>query len=440
MPVDSPPPNWTAVIDDIVAGRWIDPATGRPVIASSRSIVIADSLDGREAELVAAMDLGAKLAVVVDERTVEVMGRRVAKALGGVDLIILESPHADEAYVALLADRARGYDGLVAVGSGTINDLTKYVTAMDGRAYAVFGTAPAMNGYTSTTASITLASGLKVSRKARAPRGFFVDLTVNAAAPRHLLAAGLGDCLCRTTAQVDWWLAHRLTGSFYSATPFLMQAADEVELLARAGDLGRGDPTAVGYLHRVLTLCGLGVGITGTSHHGSMAEHQISHYIDCFAGDRHPGSVHGAQVGVASLTMSRLQNLVIGRAAPPIVEPTRLDEADMRRRFGDAVFARCLAEMAPKRLDAAGAAALNAKLERIWPELRAELSAMVLPTDRIHAALAAAGGPKTAGELGLDPVFYREAVGHAREIRDRYSMLDLAADAGLLDAFVAGEA
>ena len=50
-----------------------------------------------------------------------------------------------------------------------------------------------------------------------------------------------------------------------------------------------------------------------------------------------------------------------------------------------------------------------------------------------------AGGPTTAAELELDVGFYREAVRHAREIRKRYSALDLAADAGLLDQFAAGE-
>jgi glycerol-1-phosphate dehydrogenase [NAD(P)+] len=44
-----------------------------------------------------------------------------------------------------------------------------------------------------------------------------------------------------------------------------------------------------------------------------------------------------------------------------------------------------------------------------------------------------------AAQLGLDVEFYREAVCHARETRERYSALDLAADAGLLEAFAAGE-
>jgi glycerol-1-phosphate dehydrogenase [NAD(P)+] len=42
-------------------------------------------------------------------------------------------------------------------------------------------------------------------------------------------------------------------------------------------------------------------------------------------------------------------------------------------------------------------------------------------------------------DLGLERRFYQSAVRHAREIRRRYSILDLAADAGLLADFAAKE-
>ena len=98
-----------------------------------------------------------------------------------------------------------------------------------------------------------------------------------------------------------------------------------------------------------------------------------------------------------------------------------------------------IAEFRAKALDEAGAAAMNAKLAAIWPELRRELKPFMLPPEQMRDALAAAGGPTTAAELGCDVGLYREAVLHAREMRNRYSMLDLAADAGLLEDFVAGE-
>lgn len=442
-PARKPDGGWTALIDDIVAGRWVNPDTGALAKVPYESIVFSESLDGAEADLVAHLGFGGRLAIVADEATYDAMGGRVARALrglGSIEAVVLHHPHADMASVADLEARLAAFDGVVAVGSGTLNDLCKFVTGRSGRRYCVFGTAGSMNGYTSTTASITLDSGLKVSLPSHAPAGFFVDLAVNAAAPTHLTAAGFGDCLVRSVAQVDWWMSHRLLGTSYTDLPYLLQDADERILNAHAADLARGDIAAVGTLFRVLTLCGLGVSFTGTSNHGSMGEHQISHYIDCFAGARHPGTLHGQQVGVAALTMARLQQAMLARESPPVLRPTRIDEAGMVRRMGATVASQCLAEFRRKALDAAGAEALNARLAALWPALRQELAAFIIPAAEMERLLAAAGGPVTAAELGVAPDLYREAVLHAREMRNRFSFLDLAADAGLLDAFVAGEA
>lgn len=438
----APENGWTALIDDIVAGRWIDPESGRAASVPYESIVFRESLDGAEADLVRALDLGSSFALVADEATHDALGARIAerlKPLGRVETVILGHPHADMQTAAELAPRIAGVEGVVAVGSGTINDLCKYVTGRDGRRYCVFGTAGSMNGYTSTTASMTLESGLKVSLPSHAPSGFFVDLGVSAAAPKHLAAAGFGDCLARSVAQVDWWMSHRLLGTLYLEAPYLIEEADEIELNKRAAGLAAGDVAAIGYLYRVLTLCGLGVSFTGISNHGSMGEHQISHYIDCFARERHPGTLHGQQVGVASLTMARLQQRMLASERPPVIEPTRIDEAGMARRMGDEIAAQCLAEFRRKAFDEAGAAAFNDKLARLWPALRAELAAFIIPVDEMTRLLAAAGGPTTARDLGLPKGFYREATVHCREMRNRFSFLDIAADAGYLEDFAAGE-
>ncbi len=441
-PLGAPAGGWTSLIDDILSGTWVNPETGRTAEVPYERIVIADSLDGREAELVQSLKLGRRLAVVADEATFDALGARVAEAvatLGPTETIILDHPHADMAAVRALSERLKPYDGIVAVGSGTVNDLCKYVTGLDGRRYCVFGTAASMNGYTSTTASITLDSGLKVSLPSHAPAGFFVDLGVSAAAPFYLAASGFADCLARSVAQVDWWMSHRLLGSPYFQAPYMIQDADEAALNACAGALPRGDIVAQGYLYRVLTLCGLGISFTGVSNHGSMGEHQISHYIDCFGKDRHPGTLHGQQVGVASLTMARLQQRMLADPSPPVIRATRIDPTDMARRMGSEVAAQCLAELRLKAFDDAAAARFNTRLAEVWPSLRTELARFMIPVGEMMRLLGAAGGPTTSEELGLDPVFYREAVVHCREMRNRFSFLDIAADAGTLEAFAAEE-
>lgn len=438
----APAGGWNALIDDIVSGRWTNPETGRLASVPYESIVIEESLDGAEADLIAALKLGERFTIVADHDTWDAMGSRVAKSLGrlgAVDTAILDHPHADMATAAMLEERLAAADGVVAVGSGTINDLTKFVTGRTGRRYAVFGTAGSMNGYTSTTASMTLENGLKVSLPSHAPAGFFVDLGVTAASPPFLSAAGFADCLVRSVAQVDWWMSHRLLGSVYSTVPYLIQEKDEAELNARAAGIATGDVAANGYLHRVLTLCGLGVFFTGMSHHGSMGEHQVSHYIDCFAGDRHRGTLHGQQVGVATLTMARLQRQFLDSDRPPVIRPTRIDPDGMARRMGAGIAAQCFEEIQPKIFDEDGAAQLNEKLADLWPTLRGELEAFAIPVPEMERLLAAAHAPMTAGDLGLPADFYREAVVHCREMRNRYSFLDIAADAGILEDFAAGE-
>ena len=439
--LEQPNTNWNALIDDVIAGTWKDPETGKTATVPFEVIKIAATLDGAEADLVAPLNLGSRIAVVSDTNTIEAMGRRVAQALRSIatiDEVVLpgEDLACDEPSIARLQDLTRHADAVIAVGSGVVSDTCKHATFLDGRSFAVFGTAASMNGYAASTASVTMANGFKTSLKSHAPRGIFLDLAVSAAAPTYLSAAGLGDSLCRPSAQIDWWASHRLFGTFYSRTPYLLQKEDEPKMIAAAEGLARGDIDSNGHLHRVLTLCGFGVCFTGVSNHGSMGEHQVSHWIDMFASDDHPGTTHGQQVGAASLAMARLQQKILALDEPPQIGPTMIDEAGVLRRYGAEIGRFCIAECRQKAISAAQANELNRRLRELWPELRAELQSMALPISVMKGALDAAGGPVDADSLGLPRPVWRKALKYAREIRGRWSFLDLADDAGLLDDFL----
>lgn len=437
------PFRWTELIDEICAGTWINPLNGKQFPpAPFEKIVFEEDLAGKELQLVTSLGFKPPFALVCDERTFAALGERVSAALakaGDVKEIILDKPHADLKSARALAKDLEGYESVIAVGSGTVNDLAKYVTAQDGRRYCVFATAGSMNGYTSSTASMTLDSGLKVSLPAHAPAGFFVDLNICASAPTYLTAAGFGDCLCRSVAQIDWWMSHRVLGTKYHHEPYLIEIPDEIRLNQHARGIKEGDVEATGYLFRVLTLCGLGISFTGVSHHGSMGEHQISHYLDCFAGDRHPGTLHGQQVGVATLTMARIQHQILSSETPPVVSATKIDFEDMKKRMGVDVATQCLEEYKMKAFDEAGAEAFNQKIASIWSELREECLAMAISVEQLESLLRAAGGPATAKELGVPVDLYQEAVLHAHEMRNRFSFADIACDSGILPQIVARE-
>jgi len=188
-------------------------------------------------------------------------------------------------------------------------------------------------------------------------------------------------------------------------------------------------------LTRIAAIMGLGTSFTGTTHSGSMAEHMMSHYIDMFAGDRHPGSSHGEQVGVTTLTISALHNRILGSETPPVLHPGSIPRAHLAARYGQAMADEFARQAEAKALDGPAVDALNRRWSDDWQGFVAPLRSAMLPYQRLWEPMTRAGAPRTAAELGLDAGFYRDDIRDARFTRDRFSILDLAADAGLLDAF-----
>ena len=319
-------------------------------------------------------------------------------------------------------------DALVAVGSGTINDLCKYAAAQDGKPYAVFATAPSMNGYTSHNAAITV-NGHKKTLPAVGPAGVFMDLGVLSAAPARMIRAGLGDSLCRSTAQADWLLSHCLFQTPYQHAPFALLAEDEPALLDDPEALLHGDSDAMRALARTLVLSGFGMTICHGSYPASQGEHLISHYIDMFAPAGRAPHFHGEQVGVATLTMARIQEDTLA-SGPSRLGAEPVTRADLQRRLGEEIGESCWHEFEAKRMSPETRSRLQRELTDRWDDIRLRVSAAMVPAERIRAVMRRAGCPTTPEEIGLTSAFYASAVRNARFLRDRYTFLDLAADSG----------
>ena len=424
----------------LLSGDFRDPDDGQPLVAPIRSVVIEDSLAGREADLVGALDLGGRLAVVSDATTQRVMGRRIEQALGPIaevqSIVLPDHPEPDLETVDRLCTATADADALVAVGSGTINDLCKYASASDGKPFAVFATAPSMNGYTSVNAAITV-EGHKKSLPAQAASGVFFDLEVLAAAPVRLIRAGLGDSVCRCTAQADWLLAHLLLGRPYRAAPFALLAEDEPYLLDAPEALVGGDLEAIRRLVRTLVLSGFGMTLCGGSDPASQGEHLISHYADMMADPAWAQNFHGEQIGVTTLSMAGLQASLLD-GPPPRIRPSAIDEAALIEHFGPEVGRSCWQEFRQKRVDPGAAFQLNQRLAERWDEICQQIAAIHRPPQQLREILVRAGAATGPEALGWPRTFYGEAMQYARAIRNRYTFLDLAADGGVLDCYAVG--
>ncbi len=430
--------DYGGVLNDLVGGRWRHPLTGDIARVSFKSIVIQDTLDGDELSLLDSIGFAKKtIAVVSDRFTRDALAGRVVRHLetAGFDIedIVWDSPRCSDVGVEELRGLTSGAEALVAVGSGTINDSVKYAAFLDGKLFATFPTSP-MTAHFAGSASVSI-DGMKKSIPAHHAEGVFVDLEVLQRCPKRLIWSAYADVVCRTTAQVDWLLSHRLLEKPYWDTVYHLLAPDEPKLMAEPEATAAGEIEAVARVTRMNGLMGLGTAFAGTTHHGSMAEHMLSHYIDMFAGDAHPGTTHGEQVGVATLAMNRLHHLILDRDDPPILKPTVVDRDAIEARFGNAIADACLQSFDVKCFDKAEIDRLNEELVTIWPELTKELRPLMLDPADIEDALRRVGAPVSAADLGLSADFWRDAIRFGRYTRDRYTMLDLASDAGVLDEF-----
>lgn len=413
-------------IDLLLAGRYPDSETGELLAADSRAIAIEDSLAGRERELVESLNVGKRFVVLADTNTFEVLGRRVSDALGA-PTVVLDAPVPTSETVAKLLATIPQVDAIIAVGSGTINDLSKMVAFERGIPQLVFATAPSMNGYTSVSASIW-SEGLKRSYRVRTPVAAFFDLAVIAAAPQRLIRAGLGDSLCRTTAQADWLLSHLLLGRPYREAPFALLVADEHALFAQVPALIAGDGVAMRHLVRTLVLSGFGMTIAGGSFPASQGEHLISHYLEMMCPVGVDLGFHGEQIGVCTLEMARLQHRMLALDAPPTLKPASLTLEQLVDHYGPQIGDGCWLECRSKLFTAGQAEALNARLASEWDAIRTRIARIALAPEMLTRVLESANAPTLPGDLDIPADLFADARRHAREIRNRYTFLDLEAD------------
>ncbi|MDQ7086916.1 MAG: iron-containing alcohol dehydrogenase [Acidobacteriota bacterium] len=299
-----------------------------------------------------------------------------------------------------------------------------------------------MNGYASSIAALT-ERGLKVTRPVAPPAVIVVDTRVLAAAPPQLGAAGFGDLLSKPLSSADWLLAHWLLDE--PLCPTALSLADQAVRQARrhAAGLPRGDPAAHGALIEALLLSGISMSIAGASSPASGGEHLLSHYLDISAEAwARPSRLHGEQVAVGTLVCRRLYAYL--RSAGPPQGPAGAEEDDttLRRLHGHlspGALAALLDEARAARRRRPDRRARVARLQRDWRALWRTLDTQLQPAGDLERDLEAAGCPTRFSQIDVDPSRARRLLARARHMRSRYTVLDLAADMGLLEPFIARE-
>jgi glycerol-1-phosphate dehydrogenase [NAD(P)+] len=386
-----------------------------------------------------------KLLLVADRNTYAAQGQAVAAALAaeGCDLkqvvfgdaeVVADASHVLD--VLAVADRQERV--FVAVGSGTLTDITRFSSHRTKTSFVAVPTAPSVDGFASVGAPLII-HGVKITLICHAPIAVFTDINTLAQAPRPMIAAGFADMLGKLTSVADWRIGHLLWDEPYDEAIAQRTLAAAALCTNNAAAIGAGAPDAVRILLDALLESGYCMIDFGSSRPASGAEHHYSHYWEMkLLQEGRPAILHGAKVGVATALVAdfyaRLRTLS-RQEASGLLEASALPSRQaevvaIRAAYGD-LAGDIVAEHANfLNLDAAGYDALKRKVLAHWEEIQA-IAAQVPPPETIVQWLRAVGGPATTAELGLSPAEEAAAAANGHYLRDRFTVRKLARVLGI---------
>lgn len=293
-------------------------------------------------EYIATFGLHGYAVAIYDENTYRATKGKPPRA----DKEIILSPkglHADNHGVELaLAQMPEKCDYLVAVGSGTVHDITRYCAYKMNVPFVSCPTAASVDGFCSSVAAMTW-DGFKKTLEAVAPKIVIADLSIISKAPAFLTSSGFGDMIGKFIALADWRIANAITGEYFcpvihdmtmDATRAVMECTDGIK---------NEDISAFEKLTYGLLMSGLAMQLLGNSRCASGAEHHISHLIEMEPQGLgvHSDALHGEKVGVGTLIATqeyhKIKNSVVSFINYPKIEESYITDMFGQRLSGSII-------------------------------------------------------------------------------------------------------
>jgi len=365
-------------------------------------VEIAPGLLTRAAELLSSNDFPRALLVVADKNTLRASeGILDILAAGGFrcklqlydDLRV-----ADMRDVEVLIEMSGGVDGVLSVGSGSLNDICRLAAFRAGKAFAIFATAPSMDGFASDSAPIT-EHNFKTSIPCRAPSVIIADTEILAVAPSILKSAGFGDMLAKYVALADWRVAQLTIGEYYCPRVAAITENALARIVSLAPRVTQNDPETAGAIMEALVMTGLAMSLAGCVRPASGCEHMISHFWEIKKLERGQLSdFHGRKVGVATLMSAELYHGLVSHARMAFHEDATGWDA-VFAAYGPNFTQDILSCNSPTVTDETTPAILQA----CWPEIRNIVRKTLPPYETLLTLLRAAGAPTAPADIAVPP-------------------------------------
>ncbi|MDK2805003.1 MAG: glycerol-phosphate dehydrogenase [Thermoanaerobacterium sp.] len=327
---------------------------------------------------------------------------------------------------------------MIAVGSGTINDVVKFVSSKTKIPYGIVATAPSMDGYASSVSPL-IVNGFKRTYDATYPLFIVSDTKILKDVPYDMITSGFGDIIGKFTSLADWYISSIITKEDYSKEITEDTRKSLNDCIEVSKSLKSKDEKAIKKLMGALILSGLSMLKFGNSRPASGAEHHLSHFIEMkelLSGDIQHS--HGAKVGIMTRISVSLYNAVFSLNEDEVKKLMEEKKHETREEFESRIKNNFgpLAYEVFKDIDYyyINEKLRKARQERIlknWDTMKTWVSENVPSSDYIDELLNDVEAPSDISYLGLQKSELKNILMNAKEMRKRYTILRLAEDINL---------
>jgi glycerol-1-phosphate dehydrogenase [NAD(P)+] len=405
-----------------------------------KRVMISKGILNQLAEILNQLGFLDNFHLVADKNTFEVAANRVEKLFKENSIKYSMTLFNDDDLVAsdtnvekIKSDIDSQVSLIIAVGSGTINDLCRYAAFQLEKPYLIIATAPSMDGYASSVSPLII-NGFKNTYNAVSPIAIIGDMDIIKNAPAHMIAAGFGDLIGKYISLTDWKLSKCINDEYYCDYVAALVYKSLTMCVENTNSLKLRDEASLANLMKGLVLSGLGMLMIGNSRPASGAEHHLAHFWEmCFLMSGRKQLLHGQKVGVASVLMAELYNslneinIIETLKHLHSLEPKTVNQ---RKDKIKSVYGAISEEVIKENFDELYLPQNTDKLIKKWEEIL-EIAKNVPDSGYIKSLLDTIGAPSLSSQLGIDKELESAGMENCMYVRKRYTILRLFDDLGL---------
>lgn len=388
-----------------------------------------------------------KLYLACDEITYEIAGKKVMSILEeakiNAKIHIFKGGRFipnEKALGDLMIDADRDCDLVVAVGTGSINDMCRFFSYQMKIPYAIVATAAPMDGFASSGAAL-MVDNIKQTIPAQAPLFIIGDTDILKNAPERMISAGLGDLLGKFTCLNDWRISKLINDEYYC--DFIVDLVKNCieNVLSQADKVSQRDPEVIGNIMEGLVLTGVAMSFVGNSRPAAGCEHHLNHYWEAI--ELQNGQIpvlHGLEVGLAEVVILKMTEFL--RENRPDFQKAREKakeynqeawEQKMKEVYGTASDAIIELERKVHKNEPNGRLKRIDQIEANWDEIVRLLDEYQPSSSRMIEILKSLNAPYFPSQVGFSDEMLYNALVYGKENRERYTLLSMMADLGVIE-------